>query len=116
MIEKRVKMFFSCLCWCILVFLLIGHVDAQSERGKGRLRGIVFDETGKPLTNAGVHLVWLKDQTLGRRTQTNKNGKFRFVDLGSGEWEIRVTAALSLARTRGGWPERIETTSARSTV
>jgi len=67
-------------------------VHAQAGRGKGRLKGIVIDEEGKHVVNALVEIAWHEDQKVKHETRTNKKGRFVFMNLGSGNWQIFVDA------------------------
>lgn len=84
----------SCFsCFIILVSIWISHVHLQSQlRGRGRFSGIVVDEAGDPVANASVHLIWQEDPAVIRKTKTNTKGRFRFVHLESGTWELWVKA------------------------
>lgn len=90
--KKRLKKIPWFSYFFILTALGFSHVHAQSGRGKGQLAGIVIDEAGKPAANASVQLIWQKEPTVIRKTNTNTRGKFRFIDLGSGTWELWVKA------------------------
>jgi tetratricopeptide (TPR) repeat protein len=90
MIKKRFKKNSCFLCFFILVFMWPSHGYPQSARGKGRFSGIVVDEAGKPVANASVTLIWKEDPSVIRKTKANTKGRFRYIDLGSGTWELWV--------------------------
>jgi len=90
MIKKRFKKNSCFLCFFILAFMWLSHGYPQSARGKGRFSGIVVDEKGKPVANAGVTLIWKEDPSVIRKTNTSSKGRFRYIDLGSGTWELWV--------------------------
>jgi tetratricopeptide (TPR) repeat protein len=88
--KKRVKKNSCFLCFFILVSMWLSHGYPQSARGKGRFSGIVVDEAGKPVANATVTLIWKEDPSVIRKTKTNTKGRFRYIDMGSGTWELWV--------------------------
>jgi tetratricopeptide (TPR) repeat protein len=90
MIKKRFKKNSYFLWFFILVFMWLSHGYPQSARGKGRFSGIVVDEERKPVANASVTLIWKKDPSVIRKTDSNTKGRFRYIDLGSGTWELWV--------------------------
>lgn len=81
----------SQLFFFILVSMWLSHVYPQPpSSGRGRFSGIAVDEAGKPVAYASVHLIWKEDPSVIRKTKTNTKGRFRFVNLGSGTWELWV--------------------------
>lgn len=88
--KKRFKKNFCFLCFFILVSMWLSHVNPQSAKGKGRFLGLVVDEAGKPVAKASVTVIWKEDPSVIRKTKTNTRGRFHFIDLGSGTWELRV--------------------------
>jgi hypothetical protein len=70
--KKRFKKIFCLLCFFILVSMWLSHVHPQSARGRGRFSGIVVDEAGKPVANAGVQLIWKENPAVIRKTKTNR--------------------------------------------
>jgi tetratricopeptide (TPR) repeat protein len=92
-IKKSFKKIPGFLCFVILASMWLSHVHPQSpSRGRGRFSGLVLDEAGKPVANASVHLIWKEDPAIIRKNKTNAKGRFRFIDLGSGTWELWVKA------------------------
>lgn len=77
-----------------LIFLLFFSLNlfAQAGRGTARLSGIVVDEEGKPISNAKVVIVFVETKGFQQETRTNKKGEWAFIGLGTGNWEITVTA------------------------
>jgi Tfp pilus assembly protein PilF len=90
--KKRFKKISCFSCFFILAVLWSGYAHAQSGRGKGRFSGIVVDEAEQPVANASVQLIWQEEPSVRRETNTNTRGRFRFIDLGSGKWELWVKA------------------------
>jgi len=81
------------LCCLIIVSLLTSSLlFAQAGRGRGRLSGKVTDESGNPVTSVTITLEFLEKEEVTRETKTDKNGKWKIAGLGSGRWEITVSA------------------------
>lgn len=81
------------LCCLIIVSLLTSSLlFPQAGRGRGRLSGKVTDESGNSVTSATITLEFLEKEELTRETKTDKNGKWKIAGLGSGRWEITVSA------------------------
>lgn len=80
----------------VLAFMVVPELQAQAGRGKGRLKGIVIDEEGNHVADANVEIIWhrskRKDKDVKRQTKTNDKGRFIFMNLGYGNWEIFVEA------------------------
>jgi len=89
--KKKLKKISCFSCFFILVSMWLSHVHPQS-RGRGQFSGLVIDEAGEPVANASVQLIWQENPTVIRKTNTNTRGRFRFIDLGSGAWELWVKA------------------------
>jgi tetratricopeptide (TPR) repeat protein len=90
----------------LLVILAATTVHAQAWRGNARLQGTVVDQkSGQPIAGAKVALR-LKANG-GPDLTTNAQGKWSVLGLGSGNWDIDVTApgystkALSLSIAEG---------------
>jgi len=75
----------------ILAFMVSG-LYAQAGRGKGRLKGIVIDEQGNHVVGAKVEIVWHLDKGVKRQGKTDDSGRFVFMNLGSGNWQVFVEA------------------------
>jgi tetratricopeptide (TPR) repeat protein len=65
---------------------------AQGGKGKGRLQGVVLDEAGAPVESAKVVLDLHGRETAQRTDTTNKKGEWAVLGLGSGNWQVTVTA------------------------
>ena len=77
----------------IIVSLLTSSLlFPQAGRGRGRLSGKVTDESGNPVTSVTITLEFLEKEEVTRETKTDKNGKWKIAGLGSGRWEITVSA------------------------
>jgi tetratricopeptide (TPR) repeat protein len=82
--------------WRLVVFIMVllcpNHIHAQFGGGKGQVSGKVIDEADKPVAHADIQIIWQGELRVIRRTTTDNNGRFRFTGLGSGYWEIWVSA------------------------
>ncbi len=77
----------------IMIIVLLAGMPAlaQAGQGRGRLAGTVRDEAGNAVPGATV---WLEFSEAGRRmeTETDKEGKWAFIGIGSGKARITVMA------------------------
>ena len=71
----------------VLIFLGAAFVFAQGYKGKGRFKGIVFDEEGNPLEGVKIKLYSLKANS-GFETITDVNGKWKAFYVRGGAWNI----------------------------
>ena len=71
---------------------------AQTPVGNGRLGGVVSDTVGNPVVEATVTLTQLSTQAVVEVT-TDDKGRFRKGGLGSGRWNVDVTASGFLPKT-----------------
>lgn len=71
----------------VLIFLCAAFVFAQGYRGKGKFKGIVFDEEGNPLEGVKIKFYSLKAQS-GFETMTDANGKWKAFYVRGGAWNI----------------------------
>jgi tetratricopeptide (TPR) repeat protein len=71
----------------VLMFLIAHFTLAQGHRGKGRVRGFVFDEDGNPLEGVRVKLFSLRGQD-GFETATDADGKWVAAWIRGGKWNI----------------------------
>ncbi len=71
----------------VLIFLCVTFVFAQGYIGKGRFKGIVFDEGGDPIEGVKIKLYSLKAQS-GFETMTDANGKWKAYYVRGGVWNI----------------------------
>ncbi|HCS48201.1 MAG TPA: hypothetical protein DIW61_08085 [Candidatus Aminicenantes bacterium] len=65
---------------------------AQGGRGKGRVQGLALDEAGNPIAGAKVVLELLAKESTQRVETTDKDGAWAMIDLGSGNWQVTVSA------------------------
>lgn len=71
----------------LFLYLLTGLSLAQGYQGKGRIRGFVYDENGRPLEKVKVKLFCLKASS-GFTTETDKNGEWKALWIRGGQWNI----------------------------
>jgi tetratricopeptide (TPR) repeat protein len=74
----------------LLVILLAVSLSAQSVLGKGKIKGIVFDEkTGAPLSGVTVKLFSVKAQNYFRPFPvTDSEGRWKAIYLRGGSWNV----------------------------
>lgn len=100
--------------FAVVLMLLFGitgmALQSQVGRGKERLKGVVVDEEDKPIEGAAVVVLFKGHYKLDMKTRkvdfiptatahsevkletkTDKKGKFRFIGLGYGQWELTAT-------------------------
>lgn len=98
----------------VLSMLMVGiaglSLHSQVGRGKERLKGVVVDEEDKPIEGADVVILFrghykmdfktrkvdfiptsTAHSEIKLETKTDKKGKFRFIGLGYGQWELTAT-------------------------
>ncbi len=85
----------------VLLFFSI-LVYPQAWRGKGRLRGVVLTEDGKPIANVKITLELVRYGAKFELT-TDKNGKWTAANVRGGQWNIDFWA-------EGYEPKQISTT------
>jgi len=71
----------------LLIFLVAHFALPQGHRGKGRVRGFVFDEDGNPLEGVRVKLFSLRGKE-GFETLTDAEGKWVAAWIRGGKWNI----------------------------
>lgn len=73
----------------LLIFILLipTFILSQGYKGKGRFKGIVFDEEGNPLEGVKIKLYSLKANS-GFETITDVNGKWKAFYVRGGAWNI----------------------------
>jgi len=86
---KKAKSFFLFFLFFSLFFV---YASGQSARGKGRLTGEVIDEKGNPIQSVKVVIEFKGDDTSILESKTDKRGRWSFLGLGTGRWQI--TASL----------------------
>jgi len=75
----------------VIVFLLSGSpLFPQAGRGRARISGKVIDEDGNPVVKAKVRIEFLEREDITRDTTTDKNGKWKIMGLGSGNWRLII--------------------------
>ncbi len=94
-----------------LIFAITGlSLHSQVGRGKERLKGVVVDEENNPIKGAVVAVLFKGHYKLDMKTRkvdfiptstahsevnletkTDAKGKFRFIGLGYGQWELTAT-------------------------
>lgn len=80
------------LLTAVVAILFSGNALAQSWAGKGRLRGSVKSEDGKPIEGAEVLLFLGSEGNGPDPLYTDKKGRWEYLGLTSGDFTIRVTA------------------------
>lgn len=76
----------------VLAFFVAGNAIAQSWAGKGRIRGSVKTEDGKPIEGAEI-VLFLDTEGNGPDTfYTDKKGRWEYLGLTGGNFTIRVSA------------------------
>lgn len=74
------------------LLLVAGDALAQSWAGKGRLRGTVKTEDGKPIEGAEILLFMDTKGNGPDALYTNKKGKWEYLGLTTGDFTIQITA------------------------
>jgi hypothetical protein len=83
---RRIQMK-KAIIFFLLMFLVAHFTLPQGYRGKGRLRGFVFDEDSNPSEGVRVKLFSLKSQE-GFETVTDAGGKWVAAWIRGGKWNI----------------------------
>ncbi len=66
---------------------------AQDWAGKGRLNGVVIDESAQPIVGATVQLRSPRDPNAGPPDlKTDKKGKWSYLGLVGGSWTVKIAA------------------------
>jgi tetratricopeptide (TPR) repeat protein len=84
----------------ITSFLFVGGAFSQAGRGRGRATGVVLDLEGKPIESAKVTMSFSENSSLKLEETTNKKGEWSMVGLGTGIWNLIVSATGYLSGTR----------------
>jgi len=71
----------------ILILLVSTFVLSQAYKGKGKVKGLVYDEEGNPLAEVKVKLYSLKAQS-GFETVTDADGRWKAFWIRGGKWNI----------------------------
>lgn len=75
------------LVFFLFILLAISSLSAQGYRGKGRIKGIVYDKEGNPLEGVKVSFFSVKAQS-GFERVTDEDGKWRAFYIRGGEYKI----------------------------
>jgi tetratricopeptide (TPR) repeat protein len=87
-LKKTFAIAVALLCTAALLF------GAEDWRGNNRISGVVVDKaTGKAVPNAKVSLRIQKGSKGGPDTKTDNNGKWVYLGLLSGAWDLDISAA-----------------------
>jgi len=83
--------------WKLLVIIFISlsitnSASVQEGRGKGRIQGIVQDETGHLIENAEIKVTGLTYKDISFETTSDKKGEWVILGLGTGMCRIVVLA------------------------
>lgn len=83
--------------WKLLVIIFISlsianSASAQEGRGKGRIQGIVKDETDLPIENAEIKVTGLTYKDTSFEATSDEKGKWDILGLGTGVWRVMVEA------------------------
>jgi|GEM_PF-4281103 len=65
----------------------------------GDIRGVVLDDLGAMMAGVDVTLLRKPPSSLERRTKTDSEGKYRFIDLRPGKYEVRLNEKRFCAKT-----------------
>jgi tetratricopeptide (TPR) repeat protein len=76
----------------IAVLLSTSAAFSQAGRGTGRIGGVVKDAQGKLIEGAKLTLAFSQNENLKFDTTSNKKGEWSFIGLGTGNFELAVTA------------------------
>ncbi len=71
----------------LVLFVAASFLFAQAYKGRGKVRGFVYDEEGKPIEGVTVKLYCVKADS-GFETKTNKKGEWKALWIRGGTWYI----------------------------
>ncbi len=74
----------------LIILLAFSFLSAQAYRGKGRIKGIVYDKEGNPLEGVKISFFSVKAQS-GFERVTDEDGKWRAFYIKGGEYKIDFT-------------------------
>jgi hypothetical protein len=66
---------------------------------RGDIRGVVLDDLGAVMTNVDVILLIEPASSLERKTRTDSQGEYRFIDLRPGKYQVRLNNKKFCAQT-----------------
>lgn len=75
------------LVFFLFILLAFSSLSAQGYRGKGRIKGIVYDKEGNPLEGVKISFFSVKAQS-GFERITDENGKWKAFYIKGGEYKI----------------------------
>jgi tetratricopeptide (TPR) repeat protein len=90
-------------CGLVLGLLAASTAYAQDWAGRGRIQGIVTDEAQRPVAGAVVRLVKAGQGGGPPELQTNDKGRWSFLGLSGGTWEVEIEAP-GYAISTGSFP------------
>jgi tetratricopeptide (TPR) repeat protein len=82
--EKKMK---RAGIFLLIIFLASNFCLAQAHKGKGKVKGYVYDEEGNPIEGVGVKLFSQKAQS-GFELKTNSQGRWLAMYIRSGMWDV----------------------------
>lgn len=71
----------------VLVLVAPGFLIAQGYKGKGKVKGVVLDESGNPLEGVRIKL-YCKRGASGFETTTDREGEWRAFYIRGGPWDL----------------------------
>ncbi len=77
--------------WIIITFLLAGCAWAQAGRGKGRLSGLVMDESQNGIPSAKIVCELIENMEVKKEATSSKKGEWAVLGLGTGMWRVTVS-------------------------
>ena len=92
----------------IIMSLVSGFAFAQAGHGTGRVTGAVLDQYGKPVPGAKVILAFEAGKGVTLETATDKKGVWGFIGLGTGNWQITVSAPGYIAVTTDSYISQLK--------
>lgn len=85
----------------LMIFVLSGSIVVYTQSTTGSISGIITDESQALLPNATV-TVFNTDTGLSRTSQTTNEGRFKFVNLPVGSYQVTVEAPNFAKFTQSG--------------
>lgn len=86
------KNFIKLSTFILILIAFTEYSFAQAGRGKGRIGGVVVDETGNPIPSAKIVVQFQKNTEVKQETTTNKKGEWSIIGLGTGMWKVTASA------------------------
>jgi Flp pilus assembly protein TadD len=86
------KILLLTLSFFIIFSINLKELHAQAGRGKARIGGVVKDIDGKPISNAKIIAVFLKETSKNKLdTFSDEKGKWSIIGMGSGQWKFIIS-------------------------